>query len=157
MWNFLGIGILVFFCKHRSKTFYVIRFQKDKKNCLKVTEVRTLFERAVSMELKECLDLSKWQGDLNHTSINESSHSMLLNCSHSQQEYYIAFHVKLYCSRLARNVVYKSVFRWVCLREWPVMGQRSYSIKGQQCFGNIRPPPHYFNHLPEMLLLNYVL
>lgn len=89
-----------------------------------MTEVQTLFERAVSVELKECLDLFRWQGDLNHTYINESSHSMLLNCSHFQQEYYIAFHVKLYCRRLARNVVYKSMLRWVCLREWASNGAK---------------------------------
>lgn len=89
-----------------------------------MTELVTLFEMAVSTELKECLDLSRWQGDLNHTYINESSPSILLNCSHSQQEYYIAFHVKLYCRRLARNVVHKSMFRWVCLIEWASNGAK---------------------------------
>lgn len=139
MWNFLGIDILVLLIKNRTKIVCVIRYQRDKRSCLKVTELQTLFERAVSMELKECLDLSRWQGDLNHTYINEHSHSILLNCSHSQQEYYIAFHVKLYCRRLARNVMYKSMFRCVCLIEWASNGAKVRFCNRVTVLRNIRP------------------
>lgn len=144
------------FLKNKNKTLCIIRYQRDKKSFVKVTELQSPFERAVSTELKECLDLFRWQGDLNHTCINESSHSILLNCSHSQQEYYIAFHVKLYCRRLARNGVYKSMSRWVCLIERTSNGVKVRFYKRATVLWEHKTL-QYFNHLSEMLLLNYVL